>query len=155
MKRCKLYGKLNNLLMIFLVLQPVLDVYMALVGNAFDIFGISIATLIRTIFVITIFTIVVISQIKYKYHTKYAYVILCYLGAVIVYSLLHHINIVTFNGYYITNGEAIKIKCIKEARNLQTRYEDLNGNEIEVNDGNTWIHICPINSKVGSKKKSK
>lgn len=57
-------------------------------------------------------------------------------------------NIGTFNGYYITNGKAIKIKCIKEARNLQTRYEDLEGNEIKVNDGNTWINICPTNAKV-------
>lgn len=57
-------------------------------------------------------------------------------------------NIGTFNGYYITNGKAIKIKCIKEARNLQTRYEDLEGNEIKVNDGNTWINICPTNANV-------
>ena len=57
-------------------------------------------------------------------------------------------NIGTFDGYYITNGKAIKIKCIKEARNTQTRYEDLEGNEIEVNDGNTWINICPIDAKV-------
>ena len=57
-------------------------------------------------------------------------------------------NIGIFNGYYITNGKAIKIKCIKEARNLQTKYEDLNGNEIKVNDGNTWINICPTNAKV-------
>lgn len=57
-------------------------------------------------------------------------------------------NIGTFDGYYITNGKAIKIKCIKEARNLQTRYEDLKGNEIDVNDGNTWINICPTNADV-------
>lgn len=57
-------------------------------------------------------------------------------------------NIGTFDGYYITNGKAIKIKCIKTARNLQTVYQDLNGNEIDVNDGNTWIHICPINADV-------
>ncbi len=57
-------------------------------------------------------------------------------------------NIGTFDGYYITNGKAIKIKCIKEARNLQTKYQDLEGNEIEVNDGNTWINICPTNAKV-------
>ena len=57
-------------------------------------------------------------------------------------------NIGTYNGYYITNGRAIKIKCIKEARNLQTRYEDLEGNEIEVNDGRTWINICPTDAKV-------
>ncbi len=57
-------------------------------------------------------------------------------------------NIGTFDGYYITNGKAIKIKCTKESRNLQTKYEDLEGNEIKVNDGNTWINICPINAKV-------
>ena len=57
-------------------------------------------------------------------------------------------NIGTFNGYYITNGKAIKIKCIKEARNTQTKYEDLQGNEIQVNDGNTWINICPKNADV-------
>ena len=57
-------------------------------------------------------------------------------------------NIGTFNGYYITNGKAIKIKCIKEARNTQTKYEDLQGNEIKVNDGNTFVQICPIAAKV-------
>ena len=57
-------------------------------------------------------------------------------------------NIGTFDGYYITNGKAIKIKCIKEARNTQTKYQDLQGNEIKVNDGNTWINICPTDAKV-------
>lgn len=57
-------------------------------------------------------------------------------------------NIGTFDGYYITNGKAIKIKCIKEEKNKQTRYEDLKGNEIEVNDGNTWINICPKDADV-------
>ena len=57
-------------------------------------------------------------------------------------------NIGTFDGYYITNGKAIKIKCIKEARNTQTKYQDLQGNEIKVNDGNTWINICPTDDKV-------
>ena len=56
-------------------------------------------------------------------------------------------NIGTFDGYYITNGKAIKIKCIKSARNEQTIYKDFNGNEIEVNDGNTFINICPKDAK--------
>lgn len=57
-------------------------------------------------------------------------------------------NIGTFDGYYITNGKAIKIKCTKGERNLQTKYEDLQGNEIKVNDGNTWINICPKDADV-------
>jgi len=57
-------------------------------------------------------------------------------------------NFVTADGYYITNGKAIKIKCKKEAVGVQTKYMDLEGNEIKVNDGNTWINICPIDSVV-------
>lgn len=57
-------------------------------------------------------------------------------------------NIGTRNGYYITNGKAIKIKCIKDSRKQQTVYKDLEGNEIKVNDGNTFFNICPIDSEV-------
>lgn len=57
-------------------------------------------------------------------------------------------NIGSFDGYYITNGKAIKIKCTKESRTSKTLYQDLNGNTIEVNDGNTFVNICPINSNV-------
>lgn len=57
-------------------------------------------------------------------------------------------NIGTRDGYYITNGKAIKIKCEKKARAEQTVYKDLQGNEIQVNDGNTFIQICPIDAKV-------
>lgn len=57
-------------------------------------------------------------------------------------------NIGTLNGYYITNGKAIKIKCIKSSRKAQTVYQDLEGNEIEVNDGNTFIQIVPLKAKV-------
>lgn len=57
-------------------------------------------------------------------------------------------NVKTCNGYYITNGKAIKIKCVKKSRKGQTVYQDLDGNEIEVNDGNTFFNICPIDSEV-------
>ena len=57
-------------------------------------------------------------------------------------------NIGTFDGYYITNGKAIAIKCEKSSRNEQTVYKDLKGNIIDVNDGNTYIHIIPNDMKV-------
>lgn len=60
-------------------------------------------------------------------------------------------NIGTFDGYYITNGKSIKIKCEKKSRTSQTVYKDLNGQEINVNDGNTWINICPKNAEVSIK----
>ena len=34
-------------------------------------------------------------------------------------------NIGTLDGYYITNGKAIKIKCYKSSRKEQTVYKDL------------------------------
>ena len=57
-------------------------------------------------------------------------------------------NIGTFDGYYITNGYAIPIKCEKESRTAQTQYKDLKGNAIEVSDGNTFINICPQDAKI-------
>lgn len=57
-------------------------------------------------------------------------------------------NIGTLNGYYITNGKAEKIKCKKTSRSSKTVYQDLEGNEIKVNDGNTYIQIVPLNLAV-------
>ena len=49
---------------------------------------------------------------------------------------------------YGAYGKAIKIKCIKNNRDEQTVYQDLAGNVINVNDGNTFVNICPIAAKV-------
>lgn len=57
-------------------------------------------------------------------------------------------NIGTKKGYYITNGKAIEITCTKDSRKEKTVYKDMNGNEIKVNDGNTFFNICPIDSNV-------
>ena len=58
-------------------------------------------------------------------------------------------NIGTLDGYYITNGMARKIKCKKTSRAGRTSYQDSEGNEIEVNDGNTYIQIVPPSMKIG------
>ena len=57
-------------------------------------------------------------------------------------------NIKKLDGYYITNGKAIPITCTKTSRSSKTVYKDLEGNEIDVNDGKTFIQICPINSEI-------
>ncbi len=57
-------------------------------------------------------------------------------------------NIQVLEGYYITEGKAIEITCEKTSRSSKTIYKDLEGNEIEVNDGNTFIQICPIDAKI-------
>ena len=57
-------------------------------------------------------------------------------------------NIGDKKGYYITNGKVIEIVCSKPSRTEKTVYKDLQGNKINVNDGNTFIHICPIDANV-------
>lgn len=54
------------------------------------------------------------------------------------------VNIGTGEGYYITNGFSLPIKYEKTSRAGKTKYTYLNGEEIVVNDGNTYIQIQPI-----------
>ncbi|MGE4282859.1 MAG: DUF3048 C-terminal domain-containing protein, partial [Clostridia bacterium] len=51
-------------------------------------------------------------------------------------------------GYYITNGNAIKISWKKDSRGSKTYFTDEQGNEIQLNDGPTWIQIVPVNANV-------
>lgn len=57
-------------------------------------------------------------------------------------------NTGTKDGYYITNGKAIPITCTKSDRSSKTVYKNANGEEIKVNDGNTFFEICPVDSNL-------
>ena len=57
-------------------------------------------------------------------------------------------NIGTGEGYFITEGKTIPITWEKDSRSSQTVYRDKSGEEIMVNDGNTWIHIVPKSGKI-------
>lgn len=57
-------------------------------------------------------------------------------------------NIGSGSGYYITNGYAIPIKWEKSSRSSQTIYKYLNGEEIKVSDGNTFIQIYPTSGNL-------
>ena len=57
-------------------------------------------------------------------------------------------NIGTLEGWYITNGKAIEITASKASRTDQTVYKNSKGQEIKVNDGNTFIIMCPTTSDV-------
>ena len=54
-------------------------------------------------------------------------------------------NIGRGEGYLISNGYAVPITWEKDAPSRQTVYKFLNGEEITVNDGNTYIQIQPEN----------
>lgn len=57
-------------------------------------------------------------------------------------------NIGSGEGYLITNGYAVPITWKKESRESQTVYKYLNGEEIVVNDGNSFIQIQPTGQDV-------
>ena len=57
-------------------------------------------------------------------------------------------NIGSGKGYFITNGYAVPITWEKTSRESQTVYKYLNGEEIIVNDGNTFIQIQPTGQEL-------
>ena len=57
-------------------------------------------------------------------------------------------NIGEGNGYYISNGYAVPITWSKKTRKSQTIYRYNNGQEITVNDGNTFIQIVPESGSI-------
>lgn len=63
-------------------------------------------------------------------------------------------NIGSGSGYYITNGYAVPITWEKASRSGQTIYKYLSGEEIKVNDGNTFIQIQPTGQKLEIKENS-
>ncbi|MBN2853790.1 MAG: DUF3048 domain-containing protein [Clostridia bacterium] len=47
-------------------------------------------------------------------------------------------------GYYCTLGKCIQITWAKADEESPTVYKDMNGNEIDLNEGSTWIQIVPM-----------
>ncbi len=57
-------------------------------------------------------------------------------------------NVGEGTGYYISGGYSIPIKWVKKSRKDQTKYYYQNGEELKVNDGNTFIQIQPTGQKL-------
>ena len=57
-------------------------------------------------------------------------------------------NIGSGEGVYITNGYSIPIRWSKDGRSSKTKYTYMDGTEIEVSDGNTFIQIYPTTGKL-------
>lgn len=51
------------------------------------------------------------------------------------------------SGYYITNGKAIEITWSKKDRKSKMIFKDKKGNEIKLNDGNTFVEFQPKDQK--------
>ncbi len=60
-------------------------------------------------------------------------------GGYVVYNVVAS----DMEGYYLTNGQCIKITWTKTSETAITRYYELDGNEIEINRGKTYIALVP------------
>ena len=54
------------------------------------------------------------------------------------------VTVGSLDGYYITNGQAVEITWEKKSRGEKTIYRYMDGTEIELNDGNTYVEIQPL-----------
>lgn len=100
----KIRGFLATILIIFLIVQPLFDVYMAVIGESLDILGISVVTLLRTTTCVILVIIVAICQIRNRYKIKWLVGLITYLSLVVIYAIAHHMNIVLSDGYFVTQG---------------------------------------------------
>ena len=90
---------IEKTIIIFLMLQPLFDMYMTIIGEKLDIFGFSIVTLIRMITILILTFMILKGQIKRDnkpiiYFGIYSFIL-------IIYTIMHHFSI---NDYYIENN---------------------------------------------------
>ena len=57
-------------------------------------------------------------------------------------------NIGSGEGVFITNGYSVPIKWQKDSRSSKTKYMYMDGTEIDVSDGNTFIQIYPTDGNL-------
>ena len=57
-------------------------------------------------------------------------------------------NIGNGTGYLVTGGYVVPITWEKNSHSAQTVYKYTSGQEITVNDGSTYIQICPLNATI-------
>ena len=52
-------------------------------------------------------------------------------------------------GYYVTEGKYIPIKWSKKSKNKMTNFYTMDGQDLKVNPGKTWISVFPVANKKG------
>lgn len=60
-------------------------------------------------------------------------------------------NTGTGEGYYITNGYAVPITWQKDTRSSQTIYRYIDGTDLKINNGNTWVMMTSKSKKYSIK----
>lgn len=83
----------KKIFVVFMILQPILDIYMSLFDEKIQIAGVSLATIIRFLLVFIMLVLVMIYTRKNK-STKF---FIGYVVLVAIYTICHHINATKFS----------------------------------------------------------
>lgn len=94
--------KLEDLLLVFMILQPFLDIYRQIIGEKWDVLGFSLVTIIRMLFISSLFVITVIKQVKAR--DKNVKIIFIYLIIMLIYTILHVFNSTLFWDNFAVNN---------------------------------------------------
>src|SRR5574344_1395156 len=86
-------SNLEKIMMLFLIIQPVLDIYILFSDSVINFFYFSPSTIIRTFIIFLLFFMVVLTM---KFNKKKIWYI-SYFVVLIVYFILHHYNSLNFN----------------------------------------------------------
>ncbi len=84
---------LQKLLIIFMTIQPLLDIYYLYTDKVIGIFKLSPATIIRMIFLLVLFIIAYVNNKRYNKKQGLIVFIIIYT----LYTIFHHINAISFN----------------------------------------------------------
>ena len=84
---------LKKILVVFLAIQPILDIYMNLFDQKIQVAGVSLATVFRFALLFGVLATIVFNELK----RKSTLLFIVYAAIVAVYAVLHHINASTFS----------------------------------------------------------
>lgn len=94
--------KLEDLLLVFMALQPFLDIYRQVIGEKWDILGFSLVTIIRMLFITSLTVVTIVKMVKKK--DKRVKVVFIYLIIMLVYTILHVLNSTVFLGNFANDN---------------------------------------------------
>lgn len=130
----KINELIKKMLVIFIVIQPLLDIYMVLCDKKIQIMGNSLATIVRFAVVFIMLTLTIYNN-REKKTTKWLYT---YLTITVIYFILHHLNVKNFNvnlnqmaRYSLTSEIFYMLRMIVPVMiiyiiyNLKLKYEDI------------------------------
>lgn len=107
----KAYSNYNNIIFNLILILPFLDIYRALIGNKFEILGISIVEIANTVVTILLFGLLLI-KLKIENKKILSKKFVCLVSIIIVYVILHGVYILSLKDLdYLNTNVSFIVEC--------------------------------------------